>query len=143
MIFGLRNAPKILGKTLQIRCFKTTRFWIRILKDFLRFGLRKRRQNLALCALLSKRQFLQKSLFSLRKIIIFLDRSLEKSTKIGWSNAETNNVEQKSSKIEFGKPFGFPKPLKTSPIGDVKQSLFCDAMEMVRKSSQVNGAQRL
>ena len=34
MIFGFPNAPKIHGKTLQIRCFKTTRFWIRISNGF-------------------------------------------------------------------------------------------------------------
>ena len=37
MIFGLQNAPKIREKTLQIRCFKTTRFWIRILNGFSTF----------------------------------------------------------------------------------------------------------
>ena len=37
MIFGLQNAPKIRGKTLQIPCFKTTRFWIRILNGFSSF----------------------------------------------------------------------------------------------------------
>ena len=107
--------------------------------DFLRFGLRKRRQNRATSALLPKTQFLRKSLFSLGKIIIFLVRSLEKSTKIGCSNAIKNNIEKKNSKIEFGKPFGFPKSLKMDSRSNVKRSLFCDAMETARTSSQVNG----
>ena len=37
MIFGLQNGPEIRGKTLQIRCFKTTRFWIRISNGFSSF----------------------------------------------------------------------------------------------------------
>ena len=107
--------------------------------DFLRFGLQKRRQNRAICAFLSKTQILQKSLFSLGKIAIFLVRSLEKSTKIGCSKAMKNNVEKKASKIEFGSPFGPPKSLKIGPKSDVKRNSLRDAMETMRNSSQVNG----
>ena len=90
-----------------------------------------------------KRKFCKNHCFPLRKITIFLVRSLEKSTKIGCSNAMKNNIEEKASKIEFGKPFGFPKSLKMGPKSDVKRSLFCDAMEFSRKSSQVNGRHSL
>ena len=103
--------------------------------DFLCFGLWKRRRNRAICVFLSKTQILQKSLFSLRKITIFLVRSLQKSTKIGCSNALKNNVEKKAWKIEFGIPFGLPKSFKIGPKSDVKRSSFRDAMGLTRKSS--------
>ena len=77
------------------------------------------------------------------KITIFLVRSLEKSTKIGCSNAMKNNIEKKASKSEFEKPFGLPKPLKIGFKSDVKRSLFCDAMEISRTSAQVNGRHSL
>ena len=86
-----------------------------------------------------KRAFCKNHCFPLRKITIFLVRSLEKSTKIGCSNAMKNNIEKKASRIEFGKPFGFPKSLKMAPQSDVKRSLFSDAMDLTRNSSETNG----
>ena len=86
-----------------------------------------------------KHNFCKNHHFPLGKITIFLVRSLEKSTKIGCSNAMKNNIEEKASKIEFGKAFGLPKLLKMGPQSDVKRSLFSDAMEITRTSSQVNG----
>ena len=111
--------------------------------DFLRLGVQKRRQNRAICVFLLKTQILQKSLFSLGEITIFLVRGLEKSTKIGCSNAMKNNIEKKASKIEFGKPFGLPKSLKMGPKSDVKRSSFSDAMDLTRTSSEINGAHSL
>ena len=90
-----------------------------------------------------KHKFCKIHCFLLGKIIIFLVRSFEKSTKIGCSNAMKNNIEKKASKIEFGKPFGLPKSLKMGPQSDVKRSLFRDAMETTRASPQVNGAHSL
>ena len=139
MIFGLQNAPKIRGKTLQIRCFKTTRFWIRISNGFSSFSPPKTKAKSSNLRIFIETQILQKSLFSLGEITIFLVRSLEKSTKIGCSNAMKNNIEEKASKIEFGKPFGFPKSLKMGPQSDVKRSLFSDAMDLTRNSSETNG----
>ena len=112
MIIWFQNAFKIGGKTLQIRCFKRHVFGFEFWMDFLRFGLRKQRQNRVISAFLSKTQFLWKSLFSPRKNTIFLVRSLEKSTNIGCANAIKNDIEKNASKIEVGKPFGFPKSLK-------------------------------
>ena len=143
MIFELQNASKIQGKTLQIRCFQTTRFGMRILNGFSSFWLLKTRAKSSNLRILSKTPILQKSLFSLGKITIFLVRSLDKSTKIGCSNAMKNNIEEKASKIEFGKPFGLPKSLKIGPQSDVKRSLFRDAMEPTRTSSQINGRHSL
>ena len=63
---------------------------------------------------LSKTQILQKSLFSLGKITLFLVRSLEKSTNIGCSicssNAIKSNVKKESSKTEFGSHLAFQNP---------------------------------
>ena len=142
MLFRLQNAAKIREKTLQIRCFKTTRFWIRILNGFSTFWLLKTKAKSS-----NLRIFIENTNFAkiivFPKITIFLVRSLEKSTKIGCSNAMKNNIEKKASKIEFGKPFGLPKSLKMGPKSDVKRSLFCDAMGLTRKSSEVNGRHSL
>ena len=90
-----------------------------------------------------KRKFFKNHCFPLRKITIFLVRSLEKSTKIGCSNAMKNKIKKKASETKFGKPFGLPKSLKTNPKSDVKRSLFRDAVEMMRASVEVNGAHSL
>ena len=143
MIFGLQNAPKIREKTLQIRCFKTTRFWIRILNGFSTFWPLKTKAKSSNLRIFIENTHFAKTIASLGKITIFLVRSLEKSTKIGCSNAMKNNIEKKASKIEFGKPFGLPKSLKIGPQSHVKRSLFCDAMGIVRNSSQTNGTHSL
>ena len=62
--------------------------------------------------LLSKTAILQKSLFALWKITIFLVRSLQKSTKIGFSNALKNYVEKKGLTTEFLEPFWASKILE-------------------------------
>ena len=121
MIFGFQNAPKIREKTLQIRCFKTTCFWIRILNGFSAFWPLKTQEKSSNLCIFFKHKFCKNHCFSLWKITIFLVRSLEKSTKIGCSNAITNNIEKKASKIEFGKPFGLPKSLKMGPYGNLAQ----------------------
>ena len=90
-----------------------------------------------------KRPFCKNHCFPQGKIAIFLVQSLEKSTKIGCSNAVKNNVDKKASKTEFGKPFGLPKSLKIGPKSDVKRSLFRDTMEMMRASSEINGRHSL
>ena len=90
-----------------------------------------------------KHKFCKNRCFPLGKMSIFLVRSLKKSAKIGCPNAIKNNIEKKASKIEFGKPFGLPKSLKMGPNSDVKRSLFCDAIGLSRKSSEVNGTHSL
>ena len=90
---------------------------------------------------LSKTPILQKSLFFLRKIAIFLVLSLQKSTKFRRKKAFENDIEKKGSNIDFWGPFGFPKSSKIGPRSDIKRSLFCDAMQIARKSSQGNGTQ--
>ena len=88
---------------------------------------------------LSKKLILRKSLFSLRKMAIFLVSSFQKSTKFRCQNAFENDIEKKGSKIEFGHRFGLPKTTKMAPKSDVERSLFRDAMGPTRKSSEVNG----
>ena len=145
MILGFPNPFKIQEKTLQIRCFETTRFWIRILNGLF-FVLASENEGKIeqFPYFYWKHEFFKNNCFPLGKIVTFLVRSLEKkSTKIGCSNTMKNNIEKRASKIEFGKPFGLPKFLKMGPNSDVKRSLFCDAMEISRKSSQVNGGHSL
>ena len=77
------------------------------------------------------------------KIAIFLVLSLPKSTKFRCQNAFENDIEKKGSKIEFGHRFWFPKTTKIAPKSDVKRSLCRDAMELTRKSSEINGGRRL
>ena len=43
------------------------------------------------------------------------------------------------SKIQFGHRFWPPKTFQIDPKNDVNRSLFRDAMEPTRKSSQTNG----
>ena len=86
-----------------------------------------------------KHKFCKIHCFLLGKIIIFLVRSFEKSTKIGCSNAMKNNIEKKALRTEFGKPFGLPKSLKIGPKSDVKRSLFCNAMGLMRTRRDPKG----
>ena len=65
MIFGLPNAPKFREKTLQIRCFKTTRFWIRISNGFSSFWPQKTKAKSN-----NLRIFIENTNFG--KIIVFL-----------------------------------------------------------------------
>ena len=143
MSFRLQNAPKIWGKTLQIRCFKTTRFWIRILNGFSLFRpLKTKAKSSNLCIFIENAHFAKIIVFP-RGNHYFSGSEPRKSTKIGCSNAMQNNIEEKASKIEFGKPFGLPKSLKMGPQSDVKRSLFCHAMDLTRTSSEVNGGHSL
>ena len=135
--------PKCEEKPFKFDASKQHVFGFEFWTDFLRFGFWKRKKNRAICVFLLKTQILQKLLFSPGKIIIFPVRSLVKSTKIGCSNAMKNNIEEKASKIEFGKPFGLPKSLKMGPQSNVKRSLFCHAMDLTRTSSEVNGGHSL
>ena len=64
MIFGIQDAPKIRGKTRQILCFKTTRFWIRILNGFSSFWLLETKAKLS-----NLRIFIENANFA--KIIVF------------------------------------------------------------------------
>ena len=134
---------KFKEKPFKFDASKQHVFGFEFRMDFLCFGVQKRRQNRAICIFLAKTQFLQKSFFPRWKITIFLVRSLEKSTKIGCSNAMKNKIKQQASKTEFGKPFGLPKFLKTSFKSDVKRCLFCDAMGISRTSSEINGPHSL
>ena len=59
--------------------------------------------------------------------------------KFRCKKAFENDIEKKGSKIEFGHRFWFPKTTKIAPKSDAKRSLFRDAMELTRKSSETNG----
>ena len=114
-------------------------FAIEFYWDFPRFGLRKWTLNSMVFASLTKKLILQKSLFFLGKIAIFLVSSFQKSTKFRCKKAFENDIEKKGSKIEFEHQFWLSKTTKVAPESDVERSLFCDAMEITRKSSETNG----
>ena len=92
---------------------------------------------------LSKTPILQKSLFFLRKIAIFVGWSPHKSIKNRCKNDIKKNIEKKNSKIEFWPPCWLLKSSEICSKSDAKRSLFRDAMELAKKSSEVNGPRRL
>ena len=63
------------------------------------FGLQKWSQNQQGLTTFSKTSILQKSLFFLREIDVFLVSSLQKSRQNRYKNALQNNIEKKGSKI--------------------------------------------
>ena len=111
-ILGFQNTPKIKGKALQIRCFKTARFWMRLLNGFSSFWLPKTEAKSSNFVTLSRTPILPKSLFCFSKVAIFLVRSLPKSIKIRCSNALKNNVGQKSLENRIRQSFLASKILK-------------------------------
>ena len=92
---------------------------------------------------LSKTPILQKSLFFLRKIAIFVGWSPHKSIKNRCKNDIKKNIEKKDSKIEFWPPCWPLKSSEIRPKSDAKRSLLRDVMELTRKSSQINGTHGL
>ena len=105
----------------------------------LRFGLRKRSRNRGFFACFSKTSILLKSLFFLSKIDIFQVSSLQKSNKNPRRNAFEKNIAKRRLKGRFWRPFWPPKASQIALKSDVKRSLFRDAMETARKSSQTIG----
>ena len=123
------------------RCLKTTHFWIRFLNGFSSFWrLKTKAKSSNFRTLIENANFVKIMVFP-RENCYFCGSQPQKSTKIGCSNAVRNNVEKKTSDVEFGNPFGLPKLLQIGPQTDVKRSLFRDAMGITRNSSEVNGGQ--
>ena len=110
MIFRLQNALKIRGKTLQIRCFKTTRFWIRISNGFSLFWPPKTKAKSSNLSIFIENTNFAKIIVFLKGNHYFLIRSLEKSTKIGCSNAMKNNIKKKPRKSNLGSHLAFQSP---------------------------------
>ena len=77
-----------------------------------------------------------------RKITIFLTKN-DEFCKIGVFEKVVKNIEKGSSKIKFWPPCWLSKSSEIPPKSDAKRSLFRDAMEIARKSPQVNGTRRL
>ena len=113
------------------------------LSNFRRFGFRKCFPNQPFFQHFSKTSILQKSCSRLDGSSIFRVRSLQKILKKRFEKAFQNNIEKTCQKIEFWRPFWPPKSSNMAPKSDAKRSLFRDAMETARKSSETNGAHRL
>ena len=92
---------------------------------------------------LSKTPILQKSLFFLRKIPIFVGWSPHKSIKNRCKNDIKKNIEKKDSKIEFWPPCWPLKSSEIRPKSDAKRSLLRDVMGLASKSAGINGNHRL
>ena len=82
--------------------------------------------------------------------MIFKVSGLKKSTQNRCQFAFEKASKKNSPKIDFGVDFGLPKPPKITPKSrrgakklGLERSLFRDAMEIARKSSEVNGSRRL
>ena len=78
--------------------------------------------------------------------MIFKVSSLKKSVQNRCQVAFEKTSKKNNPEIDFGIDFGFPKPPKIAPKSrrDVQKwglepNLFRDAMEITRKSSEVNG----
>ena len=138
-VFGLQNGTKIQIKCLKIDVEKQRVFGDDFLSKFLHFGLQKWTPNQRFCIPLSKTPILQKSLFLLGEIAIFQVRRLKKTNKNRCKSALQKNLEKKGSKIEFWHPFWSPKTSKIAPQSNTKPSLFRDAMQTTRNSSEING----
>ena len=81
--------------------------------------------------------------------MIFKVSGLKKSTQNRCQFAFEKASKKNSPKIDFGVDFGLPKPPKIAVKStqgakkdDLERSLLRDAMELVRKSSEVNGSHR-
>ena len=77
--------------------------------------------------------------------MIFQVASLQKNIQNRCENAFEKNFEKNLAKIDFGLHFGIPKPPEILPKSfeillenDVERSLFRDAMQIAKKSSEVN-----
>ena len=128
-------------KSHKNRCRKKTYFWmLDVRSNFLWFGVQKWIQNHWFFNLFSTTSILQKSCSRRGGSSIFRVWSLQKSNKNRCKNVFKKNLLKKGLKIEFWRPFWRPKTLKIAPQSDAKRSLFCDAMQITRKSSETNGA---
>ena len=87
------------------------------------------------------------------KIMVFLKENwcfsgfeLSKNDQRSMPTPFEKQLEKNLPKFDFGIIWAspkFPKNTKIAPRSDVKRSLFRDAMELTRKSSEVNGGRRL
>ena len=106
------------------QCKKTIFFGNDFRSNFLWFGFPNGTPN-PICFLpLSNTPILQKSLFSLSKIAIFVVRSLQKSIKIRYENAFRNNIEKKARKSTFGVHLDFRNPRKSVPKATLNDACF-------------------
>ena len=83
-------------------------------------------------------------------LLIFQDSTLQKTIEKRCYDANEKNITKKHPKVDFDVHFGAPKPPEMAPKSSrdakklgLEQSLFCNAMEPNRKSSEVNGTRAL
>ena len=96
--------------------------------------------------LFRKRRFYENRAPVEAKLLFFTFRASEKRLKIDANIDLEKNIEKNPQKSIFHSKLAspnLPKSLKMSPKSDVKQSLFSDAMEITRNSSESNGRHSL
>ena len=96
--------------------------------------------------LFRKRRFYENRAPVEAKLLFFTFRASEKRLKIDANIDLEKNIEKNPQKSIFPSKLAspnLPKSLKMSPKSDVKQSLFSNAMDLTRKSSQSNGTHSL
>ena len=143
MIFEPQNGSEIVKKRIKIYVEKKHIFRIDFLLNFLRFGIQKCNQNQCFFEPSTKTSVLRKSCSCRGESSIFKVRSLKKSTQHRCANAFEKNIEKMSLGHRFWRAFWPPKTSKIAPKSDAKRSLFRDAMQLTRESSQVNGRRPL
>jgi hypothetical protein len=96
--------------------------------------------------LFRKRRFYENRAPVEAKLLFFMFRASEKRLKIDANIDLEKNIEKNPQKSIFPSKLAspnLPKSLKMDPQSDVKRSLFSDAMDLTRKSSQSNGRHSL
>ena len=122
MNFGFQNGPKTEEKILKTRCAETIHFWINCYWNFLRFGLRKWKENSLFFGSLSKKPILWKSLLFQRKITMVLNFQTWTKFRCNFFSAITS--ENMALKSNLGIDFGFPKPSKSTPKAMLNEACF-------------------
>ena len=96
--------------------------------------------------LFRKRRFYENRAPVEAKLLFFMFRASEKRLKIDANIDLEKNIEKKPQKSIFPSKLAsqnLPKSLKIGSKSDVKGSSFRNAMDLARKSSEINGPQRL
>ena len=143
MIFGPQNGSEIVKKRIKIYVENKHIFRIDFLFNFFRFGFQKYSQYRCFFEPFLKTSILRKSCSRRGESSIFKVRSLKKSTQHRCANAFEKNIEKMNLEHRFSRLFWPPQTSKIAPKSDAKRSLFRDAMETARKSSEVNGTRPL
>ena len=148
------KSQKIRKKTFKNQRQKKTYFWTPFFIDFSSFWPPKMDPKSSFFRIFCENDDLAKISKNHRKnngFWWFLRVWASKNpTKIDAKTLSQKTSKKNLSKIDFALGFGLQKPPQTPPKSnknalqsDVQRSLFCDAMEIAKKSAEGNGSRRL